>query len=79
MIPLYPSYLVIGYSVEAKKSSLFLGLIGERRKKGVLIVLFIGGSLSVQVIWLIGYSVKIKKKNSAISLGYLVKQYISIW
>ena len=81
MIPLYPSYLVIGYSVKAKKNlHFFLGYLVKDVKKGVSIVLFIGGSLSVQVIWLIGYSVKIKReKNSAISLGYLVKQYISIW
>ena len=81
MIPLYPSYLVIGYSVEAKKIFTFFGLLGERRKKGVSIVLFIGGSLSVQVIWLIGYSVKIKRKKFSHFFGlpgetihkYLVK------
>ena len=59
----------------------FFGLLGERRKKGVSIVLFIGGSLSVQVIWLIGYSVKIKRKKFSHFFGlpgetihkYLVK------
>ena len=75
---------VIGYwlfSKSKKKSSLFFGLLGERRKKGVSIVLFIGGSLSVQVIWLIGYSVKIKRKKFSHFFGlpgetihkYLVK------
>ena len=81
MIPLYPSYLVIGYSVEAKKSSHIFGLLGEKCNKVVLIVLFIGGSLSVQVIWLIGYSVKIKRKKFSHFFGlpgetihkYLVK------
>ena len=71
---LIPSYLVNWWIV-------FFGLLGERRKKGVSIVLFIGGSLSVQVIWLIGYSVKIKRKKFSHFFGlpgetihkYLVK------
>lgn len=69
------------FSKSKKKSSLFFGLLGERRKKGVSIVLLIGGSLSVQVIWLIGYSVKIKRKKFSHFFGlpgetihkYLVK------